>query len=197
MKKTYMMFISAVLAILIVGGEYVYLTGQQKTVNVVVATQDIMPNESLQGKTAIVKAYSTAGNVLNSPKGYAAVKIKKGSLITDEMVKDQSYNSDLKKVSVKVDLTSAVTGYVKQGSYVDIGFEPKQNNGQPSSLQPGIILKHVQVLTLLDNNGQEIGHSTNAYANSTPASVVLLMSDDDAVKLKNYESQGSIYFIAY
>jgi hypothetical protein len=93
-----MMFISAVLAILIVGGEYLYLTGQQKIVNVVIATQDIMPNEPLQGKTAIVKAYSTARNVLNSPKGYAAVEIKKGSLITDEMIKNQSYNSDLKRL---------------------------------------------------------------------------------------------------
>lgn len=197
MKKSIMAILSIIIALVIAGGEYVALKGQQKTYNVVIATQDIMPGEPLQGKTQIVQVNAQSNNLLQNPQGYAAVQIAKGSYITKEMIKE-SNNSNLKKVAIKTDETNSVAGIVKPGSYVDIGFIPKEQNGQQIlTLNSGVILKHVQVVQLLDSDGNPLGHNTNAYAKSIPSSVVVAVSEDDAVTLKNAESQGTIYLIAY
>lgn len=195
-KKIIIAVISFILALAAGFGEYVYLQSLNKAqYTAAVAVQEIKPNESLQGKIKYVKTNISAPNTKITGNEYARVLIPQGSIITEEMVTNERANQNLKKVAVKSDLINAVGGQIKAGTFVDVGFVPQKDYAD--QYPAGIILHHVQVAGVFNQEGVEV--SANVFGggqtSSPPAGVILLLSEEDIVKLKNYEAHGTIYFI--
>jgi Flp pilus assembly protein CpaB len=195
-KKIIIAVISFILAVMAGFGEYMYLQNLNKAqYTVAVAVQEIKPNESLQGKIKYVKTNVSAPNTKITGNEYARVLIPQGSVITEEMVTSEKTNQNLKKVAVKSDLVSAVGGQIKAGTFVDVGFVPQKDYAD--QYPPGIILHHVQVAGVFNQEGMEM--STKVFGNmqttSSLAGVILFLNEEDIVKLKDYEAHGTIYFV--
>lgn len=195
-KKIIIAVISFILAVMAGFGEYIYLQNLNKAqYTVAVAVQEIKPNEPLQGKIEYIKTNISASNTQITGKEYARILIPKGSIITEEMVTNEKTNQNLKKVAVKSDLINAVGGQIKAGTFVDVGFVPQKDYAD--QYPPGIILHHVQVAGVFNQEGMEM--STKVFGNmqttSALAGVILFLNEEDIVKLKNYEAHGTIYFV--
>ncbi|HHY80852.1 MAG TPA: hypothetical protein GX516_11110 [Thermoanaerobacter sp.] len=195
-KKIIIAVISFILAVAAGFGEYVYFQNLNKApYTAAVALEEIKPNEPLEGKIKYIKISIQAPNTQITGKEYAKVLIHKGSVITDEMVTSEKKNQNLKEAAVKADLINLVGGHVKAGTFVDVGFIPQKD--YQDQYPAGIILHHVQVASVFTQDGVEMSAKVfgGTQVSSTPAGAVLLLSEEDIVKLKNYEAHGTIYFV--
>lgn len=195
-KKIIIAVISFILALAAGFGQYVYLQNLNKAqYTAAVAVQEIKPNESLQGKIKYIKINIPAANIQITGKEYARVLIPKGSIVTTEMITNEKWGQNLKKVAVKSDLTGLAGGQIKAGTFVDVGFIPQKDYAD--QYPAGVILHHVQVAGVFNQEGVEVSANVfgGAQTSSPPAGVILLLSEEDIVKLKNYEAHGTIYFI--
>ena len=195
-NKIIIAIVSFVLAIMSGFGEYTYIQNLNKAQYVVpVAIQEIKPNESIKGKISYIKTNISASNVKITENENARVLIPQGSIITEEMVTSEKASQNLNEVAVKSDLINAVGGQIRAGNFVDIGFIPQKDYADQYSAD--VILHHVQVAGVFNQEGSEMSSKVfgNMQTSSSIAGVTLFLSEQDILKLKNYEAHGTIYFI--
>src|SRR5262249_11388369 len=94
----------------------------------------------------------------------------------------------MRAVSVRVNDTSSVAGFVLPGTRVDVLLTgtPEGSNEQ----QTTTVLENISVLA----NGTKLERSTTGEAQSTPV-ITLLVSPDDAAKLTLASTQGHIQLV--
>ena len=100
---------------------------------------------------------------------------------------------ELRRVSVSVNLVSALAGKIKPGDYVDVGFVSKDEAGEKkdSSAQ-------AQIYDVVNSKGSDTQKAdkknSNEYdtENVIPSVVTLLVTPEQAVYIKELEARGSL-----
>lgn len=209
-KRKLMFFvISLVLAIGLTIFQYFYFekkANEDPLVEVCVAEDDIDAGE-LIGNVKVRKipqsAYSKSMiRAEESVKGYSNCKIRKESYILREMISEYQppiVKDGMRRVSVSVNLASALAGKIRPGDYVDVGFVSKDEGGEKE-----IAVPKVQVYDVVNSKGSDTQkkseeEESNEYdsENVIPSVVTLIATPEQAVKIKGLETRGSIFLMGY
>ena len=96
----------------------------------------------------------------------------------------------MRAITVKVDAESAVEGWARSGNYIDV-IVIKQSNDASVGLEAKVIAENVKILSA--------GRSTTPLESSTtapqaPATVTILVTQEDALKIKTASSIGKLTF---
>ena len=97
----------------------------------------------------------------------------------------------LRRVSVSVNLASALAGKIKPGDYVDVGFVSKDEVGGKE-----IAVSNVQIYDVVNSKGSDTqkpdDKNSNEYdtENVIPSVVTLLVTPEQAVYIKNWRLEG-------
>ncbi len=105
------------------------------------------------------------------------------------------------KVTIRVDLYSALAGKVLPGDRVSVGFVPPAAGDNSKIQLPGMVAGDLLIADVTNDKGKDIhaGNSGNAYAADEvmlPAAVTLVCeSHEQAIVLKEYEKGGSLFLM--
>lgn len=209
-KRIFLIVFCLLLAAGLTYGQYAYLTSLNKPeerVAVLVAKEAIAAGESVQGKLEFKSipvsalAPGMATTVGEQPL-YAKVDISPGTYVTNDMVsvvKAPVVTGENRRVTIAVNITSALAGRINPGDVVDIGFIPSdQDAGQPE-----VIAVAVPILEVLNERGEPIASGNkkvNQYDTTAkiPAVATLVVdSPEQGVMIKEKEARGRLFFMGY
>lgn len=119
------------------------------------------------------------------PAGYPISSTAVSSSVVDMNAVAEGIPAGMRAITVKVNLESAIEGWALPGNSVDVIVVRSSESAQ---LLSNIIAENVKILSA--------GRSTEASANSgrVPTTVTLLVSQEDALKIKTAENLGKITF---
>ena len=209
-KRIVLIIFCLLLAAGLTYGQYAYLNSINKPeerVAVLVAKEAIAAGEPVQGKlepksipiSAFVPGMITAQG--EAPL-YAKVDISPGTYVIKDMVSEARtpvIAGENRRVTIGVNITSALAGRIKPGDVVDIGFIPSdQDAGQPE-----VIAVAVPILEVLNERGEPIASGNkkeNQYDTTAkiPAVATLVVdSPEQGVMIKEKEARGRLFFMGY
>jgi pilus assembly protein CpaB len=207
-KKTIFFVISLILAIGLTVFQYVYFQGminKDPLVEVCVAEDNIGAGELIKNvKVKNIPESAFTHSMIRAEeklKGYSNCKISKGSYIMKEMISEYKppvLRDELRRVSVSVNLVSALAGKIKPGDYVDVGFVSKDEAGERK-----IAVPKAQIYDVVNSKGSDTQKAdkknSNEYdtENVIPSVVTLLVTPEQAVYIKELEARGSLFLIGY
>lgn len=212
-RRIILLIVSLILAAGITFFEYTYFSNMVKkepTIRVIVANADISTGSKIDGIGAgkDIPASSYVKDMIKADKpvsGYARVDIPKGSYILQSMVSESKVpviKEGMRRVTIGVNLVSALAGRIKAGDYVDVGFIPKNEAGKAPE-GAGIVATNVQVYNIVNNKAvdtdNEKDKKDNQYDKDSiiPAAVTLIVTPEQAVTIKDLESRGSLFLLGY
>jgi Flp pilus assembly protein CpaB len=107
----------------------------------------------------------------------------------------ESIPAGMRAITVKADAESAVEGWAQSGSFVDVILIRSQSNGEGSAkesvLESSVIAENVRILSAGSSTTPLSSADTTTKA---PATVTLLTSQEDALKIKTAASLGRLTF---
>lgn len=93
-------------------------------------------------------------------------------------------------ITVRVDVESVVEGWAQTGNYVDV-IVLKQSTDPDMGVEAKLIAENVKILS----SGASVEGTKNKYAaSSPPATVTLLVSQEDALKIRTAATVGKLTF---
>lgn len=204
-KKLIFFVISLVLAIGLTGLQYIYFhneVNKDPLIEVCVAGSDIKAGELIGNvkaksipQSAFIPSMVRAGEIV---KGYSNCKISKGSYILGEMISEYKppvVKGGMRRVSISVNLVSALAGKIKPGDFVDVGFISKDD------LIGGIVVSNIQIYDVVNSKGIDTqkDKTENEYDSDSiiPSVVTLLVTPEQAINIKDMESRGSLFLMGY
>lgn len=201
------------LSLILAGGlsffQYQYFKGMaesDKKIQVIAAASDIKAGEKIDAKLGIKEipqsAYVKEMYLANEKAiGYAKVDISAGSYVLKSMVSHEEVpvlKEDMRRVTIGVNLTSSLAGKIKPGDVVDIGWVPKDEAKDGASK---IVAEKVQIYDVVNKSGEDVrkADKNNQYDKESliPAAVTLIVTPEQAVTIKEYESKGSLFLVGY
>lgn len=200
-KKTIFFIVSLILAIGITGFQYFYFQkDKDSAVEVYVAGTDFKEGEKIGNiktksipKSAFVQSMI---EVENEIKGYSNCNINKGSYILREMVEDYKppvVKKGMRRISITVNLASAIAGKIKPGDFIDVGVVSKDEKGR-------IVVTNIQIYDVVNSKGSSIENTKkNEYDSdsSIPYVVTLLTTPEQAINIKDMEDKGNLFLMGY
>lgn len=114
--------------------------------------------------------------------------LKNGPLAENAVV--EGIPAGMRAITVRVDIESAVEGWARSGNFVDV-IVIRQSDNQNSGLESKIIAQNVRILSA-GRSAEPIAQS--GIAPRAPATVTLLVSQTDALKIKTAASFGKLTF---
>jgi len=209
-KKTTLIAISLILAAGLSFLQYRYFKNMAESdgkIQVVIAASDIEAGEAVGGrlglKTIPRSAYVGEMYILGEKvEGFAKVDIGSGSYILKNMVSEGRVpvvKDGMRRVTISVNLTSSLAGKIRPGEVVDIGWVPKERGKDAAGK---VIAEKVQIYDVVNKMGEDTvkkGEKKNQYEKDMfiPAAVTLIVTPDQAVVIKDYESKGSLFLMGY
>jgi pilus assembly protein CpaB len=210
-RKTLLILTSLILATLITGVQYIYfkrLSEPEPTVRVLTAARDIPAGMRIDGRLSEKSIPRSAfqPNMVQagtSVSGYALVDIPAGSYLLENMISGSPVpvvEGNMRRVSISVSLSSALAGRIRPGDRVDIGWVPKDAGKGGDSV---IIAEKVQIYGVFNRMGEDAYASADAKRNmyekevAVPAVVTLIVTPEQAVRLKQCEALGSLFLLGY
>jgi len=98
--------------------------------------------------------------------------------------------SGYRAITVKVDVESAVEGWAQAGNYVDV-IVMRQSSDPELGIEAKVIAENVKILSAGASVESATGSSKNAM---TPPTVTLLVSQEDALKVRTAVNIGKLTF---
>lgn len=211
-KRTVKILLAFILAVGLSFAQYMYFKNQtspEPTVAVYAALKDISAGgftDGLLGAKQVPRSVVT-GNMLvvgrDEASGYARIDIPAGSYITKEMLSGTRVpviEPGMRRISITVNLSSALGGRLRPGDRVDIGWVPK-DSGRDSE-EASMIVEGITVYEVINSRAESISQidsNSNRFEADRliPAVVTLVVTPDQAVKIKDYESRGSLFLLGY
>lgn len=207
-RKLTFFIVSLILAIGLTAFQYYYFekkANEDPLVEVCVAGKDIGAGElikNLEAKSIPQSAYTQsmikAGEEV---RGYSNCKISKGSYVAKEMISEYKppvVKDGMRRVSISVNLASALAGKIKPGDYVDVGFVSKDKAGGKE-----IAVPKVQIYDVVNSKGGDTQKTdeinSNEYDSESiiPSVITLLATPEQAVYVKELEARGSLFLMGY
>ena len=211
-RKLILIIVSLLLAAGITFAEYTYFSSMAKKepmVRVVVAGSDISAGAKIDGMGAEkdIPASTYVKDMISTDKpvsGFAKVDIAKGSYILQNMVSESKIpvmKDGMRRVTIGVNLVSALAGRIKAGDFVDVGYIPKKETEEESGL-PAVIAPNVQIYNIVNKNATDTEkpkNKDNQYESDSiiPAAVTIIVTPDQAVAIKDKEIGGSLFLLGY
>lgn len=208
-KKAILIALSLILA----GGlsffQYQYfksMAESDKKIQVIVAASDIKAGEKVDTKLGIKvipqSAYVKEMYLANEKvTGYAKVDIAAGLYVLKSMVSHEEVpvlKEGMRRVTIGVNLTSSLAGKIKPGDMVDIGWVPKD---EAKDGAPKVIAEKVQIYDVVNKSGEDVrkADKNNQYDKESliPAAVTLIVTPEQAITIREYETKGSLFLIGY
>lgn len=208
-KRLFLIMICLLLAAGLAYGQYVYfssLNEPEDRVGVLVAKEPIPAGEPVQGRlefksipvSALVPGMATS---LGEEPLYAKVNISAGTYVINDMVsliKAPVVVEESRRVTIGVNITSALAGRLRPGDVVDIGFIPSDQD----AAEPEVIAVAVPILELLNERAEPISSvkKENQYDTGAkiPAVATLVVeSREQGVMIKEKEARGRLFFLGY
>ncbi len=134
---------------------------------------------------------------------YAKIDISSGNYLLKTMVSTCEVpviKEGMRKVAISANMTMALAGKVRSGDYVDIGYVPNKDD---SIEKAQIIEKNIQICDIINNKALDIGKVEGSLNNQydanerIPASITLIVTPEQAIRVKEFESKGSIFLLGY
>jgi len=97
--------------------------------------------------------------------------------------------SGMRAITVRVDLESSIEGWVRSGTRVDVILINNDSQGR-NDLNASVIADNVKVLSA----GRSTKPETTSPFSQTPATVTLLVTQEQALKIKTASSVGKLTF---
>jgi pilus assembly protein CpaB len=207
-RKTVLIVISLLLATGLTFLQYRYfksMAESDRKIQVVVAAADIEAGEDITGRIGLKTIPQSAyvkDMYLPSEKvtGYAKVDISAGSYILKNMVsagKVPVVEEGMRRITISVNLTSSLAGKIRPGDVVDVGWVPKDQKEVSK-----IIAEKVVIFDVVNKMGEDTtkkDEKKNQYEKDSkiPAVVTIIVTPEQAVAIKDYESKGSLFLIGY
>ncbi|MDN5332125.1 MAG: pilus assembly protein CpaB [Tepidanaerobacteraceae bacterium] len=207
-RKTTLIAISLILAAGLSFLQYRYfksLAESDRKIQVIVATSDIEAGESVEAKLGLKTIPHSAyvkEMYLPSEKvtGYAKVDISAGSYILKNMVSAEKVpvvEEGMRRVTIGVNLTSSLAGKIRPGDVVDVGWVPKDQKEASK-----IIAEKVVIFDVVNKMGEDTTkkeEKKNQYEKESkiPAVVTIIVTPEQAVAIKDYETRGSLFLMGY
>ncbi|WP_422445312.1 Flp pilus assembly protein CpaB [Thermoanaerobacterium sp. DL9XJH110] len=212
-RRIVLLTVSLILAAGITFFEYTYFSSMAKkeqTVRVVVAGSNISAGSRIDGMESVkdIPASAYVKDMLRADRpvsGFAKVDISQGSYILRSMISESKVpvvKDGMRRVTIGVNLVSALAGRIKAGDYVDVGYIPGKETKEGSG-QPAVIASGVQIYNIVNKNAADTdrpkGEKDNQYDNDSviPAAVTLIVTPEQAVTIKDLESRGSLFLMGY
>lgn len=155
--------------------------GQMEYVNY---PKDIVNAEFAQSIDQVADKYITRNAKAGTPVFLSDASGNKSAVVQEGMV----------RVSFSTTLQDALAGAIMPGSIVNIGFVSK--DGKESKM----LFQNVTVAKVTDKSGNDLNGNAgdkkiNAYGKQDiiPSSITVILTPDEAVLLKQYETQGKIF----
>lgn len=95
----------------------------------------------------------------------------------------------MRAITVRVDAESAVEGWARSGNFVDVILVRAQSGGD-GGMDSRVIAENVRILSA----GQSVDPVTGSRAPDTPATVTLLVTQEDALRIKTGATIGKLTF---
>ena len=207
-KRIILGTISLLLAVVFGAGQYLYLSQEftEEKTAVYLAARDIAAGEQITDDDFTLKEIPASAYTKEMVAGigegafYAAVKIPKGGYLLSSMATKRilpALTEGQVKVTIRVDLYSALAGKILPGDKVNVGFVPG-SSGEGKVYLPGMIAQDLLITDVTNEKGKEINgtKSSNEYADEVmlPAAVTLVCeTEDQSVLLKEHEKAGSLF----
>lgn len=207
-KKLIFFVISLVLAIGLTAFQYYYFekrANEDPLVEVYIAEENIGAGEVIRNvkvKSIPQSAYTSSMiKAEEKVKGYSNCKISKGSYVMKEMISEYMppvVKDGMRRVSISVNLASALAGKIKPGDYVDVGFVSKDEAGGRE-----IAVSKVQIYNVVNSKGSDTQKTdeknSNEYDSESiiPSVVTLIVTPEQAVYVKGLEAHGSLFLMGY
>jgi len=207
-RKMILIALSLVLAAGLSFLQYQYfkkMTESDKKIEVVAAASDIKAGEKIDSKLGIKVIPQSAYVkdmylVSEKPAGYAKVDIPAGSYILKSLVSQEKVpvlEEGMRRVTINVNLTSSLSGKIRPGDVVDVGWVPKDEGKEAAK----VIAEKVQIYDVVNKSGEDIkkADKNNQYDKESliPAAVTLIVTPEQAVAIKEYEAKGSLFLLGY
>jgi Flp pilus assembly protein CpaB len=93
----------------------------------------------------------------------------------------------MRAITVKVDAESAVEGWARSGNYVDVIVIKESRGGGPEAK---VIAENVKILSA----GRVAKQNSQYSSTQLPATITILVSQEDALKIKTASSVGKLTF---
>ena len=212
-KRIILLIVSLTLAVSITFFEYIYFTNmaeKEQTVQVVVAGSNISAGDRIDGMGSVkdIPASTFVKDMLKADQpvsGYAKVDIFKGTYILSSMIQETNVpiiKNGMRRVTIGVNLVSALAGRIKSGDFIDIGYIPKKEAEEESG-HPEIIASDIQVYNIVNNKAEDTDKAKSDKENQydkesiIPAAVTLIVTPEQGVLIKEMESKGSLFLLGY
>ncbi|WP_213974960.1 Flp pilus assembly protein CpaB [Tepidanaerobacter acetatoxydans] len=212
-KKLILIILSLLLAAGITFAEYTYFSGMAKkepTVKVVVANANIPAGAKIDGMGAekAIPESIYVKDMISTDKpvsGFAKVDISKGTYILQSMVSGTQVpviRNGMRRVTIGVDLVAALAGRIKAGDFVDVGYIPKKEAEERGGDPSAVIAKSVQIYNIVNKSAADTDKKSdkdNQYDSDSiiPAAVTIIVTPEQAVKIKDMENRGSLFLLGY
>lgn len=211
-RRIILLIVSLILAAGITFFEYTYFSSMAKkeqTVQVVVAGSNIPAGARIDGMGSVkdIPASAYVNDMLRADRpvsGFAKVDIFKGSYILRSMIQESKapiIKDGMRRVTIGVNLVSALAGRIKSGDFVDIGYIPKKET--EGSGMPSIIASNIQVYNIVNNKAEDTDKSKSDKENQydkesvIPAAVTLIVTPEQGILIKEMENKGSLFLMGF
>lgn len=204
-RRLIILLVAIIAAGLITVVQYQYYTGRiANLVPVIIAKTDIAVGETFTAdKLTYTKAppelVQSVASIEDLKGAYAKIPIQSGSIVYKSMVGKQpkpESNQRLVNVSVSVPTLAKV---VPKQTRVDVIFLPASEKVGPVSAllaepqKPQVLVKNVLITDVVNAKGISIsGVKDQQYEDSVAAAATLLLSEEDMLKVKACEKEGTV-----